>query len=78
MGDYCSGVLKTIANGSSRPKSVIQGSCRERPLSDRKADIAYEEIVLRRSSRFACPLSQALADVGAAAPPSRLIATSRH
>ncbi len=32
-----SGRNKTIANGSSRPEAVIQVSCRERPLPDRKA-----------------------------------------
>ncbi len=42
--------------GWNRPKSVIQVHCRERPLPDRKADIAYEEIVVRHSNRFDCPL----------------------
>ncbi len=37
--------------GRNRPKAVIQASCRERPLWDRKADIAYEEIIVRRSSQ---------------------------
>ncbi len=43
--------------GRNRPEAVIQASCRERPLSDRKADIAYEEIIVRRSSQLDCPLS---------------------
>jgi hypothetical protein len=38
-------------NDQIRPEAVIQASCRERPLSDRKADIAYEEIIVRRSSQ---------------------------
>ena len=48
-----SGPLK----GRNRPNPAIQGRCRERRLSDRKADIAYEEIIVRRGNRFACPLS---------------------
>jgi hypothetical protein len=40
----------------------------ERPLLDRKADIAYEEIIVHPSNRFDCPLSQAQADVGRVAP----------
>ncbi len=48
------------------------------PLSDRKADIAYEEIIVRRSNRFGFPLSQAQADVEWVAPPSRLLANSSH
>ncbi len=50
--------------GRNRPEAVIQASCRERPLSDRKADIAYEEIIVRRSSQYALALCQAQADVG--------------
>jgi hypothetical protein len=30
----------TATKGWSRPEEVIQGSCRERPLSDRKAALA--------------------------------------
>ena len=33
------------------------------PLTDRKADIAYEEIIVRRSNRFSCPLFPLLAVV---------------
>ncbi len=40
----------TAAKGWSRPFSVIHASQRERPLPDRKADIAYEEIIVRRSN----------------------------
>ena len=54
--------------GRNRPESVIEVSYRERPLPDRKADIAYEEIIVRRGNRFDCPLSQAQADVGRVAP----------
>ncbi len=68
----------TVTKGWSRPEAVIQVSCRERPLPDRKADITYEEIIVRRSNRFACPLSLAQADVGWVAPPSRLVAKTRH
>ncbi len=50
-------LLPLKRNGSIRPKSAIQGRRRERPLPDRKADIAYKEIIVRRSNRFACPLS---------------------
>jgi hypothetical protein len=39
------------------PKSAIHISCSERPLTDRKADIAYEEIIVRCSNRFDCALS---------------------
>ncbi len=38
--------LQSTPNDRNRPKAVIQVSCRERPLSDRKADIAYEEIIV--------------------------------
>jgi len=41
----------TATKGWSRPKSAIHVSCGERPLTDRKADIAYEEIIVRRSSQ---------------------------
>ncbi len=44
-------------NDQFRPESVIEVSYRERPLPDRKADIAYEEIIVRRGNRFDCPLS---------------------
>ena len=54
-----SGPLK----GWNRPNPVIQVSCLERPLSDRKADIAYEEIIVRHSNRFDCRLSQGQADL---------------
>ncbi len=57
-----------------RNAQAIQVHCRERPLWDRKADIAYEEIIVRRGNRFDYPLSQAKADVGRVAPPSRLVA----
>ena len=70
--------LESAALPRRTPISVIQVSCRERPLSDRKADIAYDEIIVRRGNRFDCPLSQAQADVRRAAPPSRLVATSGH
>ncbi len=63
--------------GRNRSEAVIQVSCRERPLPDRKADTAYDEIIVRRGNRFGCPLSQAQADVGRVVPPSRLVATSR-
>ena len=69
-----SGRKQTIANDQNRPEAVIQVGCRERPLPDRKADIAYEEIIVRRGNRFDYPLSQAKADVGRVAPPSRLVA----
>ncbi len=36
----------------NRPMTAIEVRCRERPLTDRKADIAYEEIIVRRSNRF--------------------------
>jgi hypothetical protein len=42
----------TATKGWSRPKSTIHVHCRERPLWDRKADIAYEEIIVRRSNRL--------------------------
>ena len=64
----------TATNGWSRPESVIHFGRRERPLPDRKADIAYKEIIVRRSNRLDCPLSQAQSDVRWDAPPSRLIA----
>jgi hypothetical protein len=48
---------KTIANGWNRPKSAIQVRWRERPLPDRKADIAYDEIIVRCSNQLDCPLS---------------------
>ena len=73
-----SGRNETIANGSSRPTTAIQVLCRERPLPDRKADIASEAIIVRRGNRFDCPLSQAQADVGWDAPPSRLVAKLGH
>ncbi len=44
-------------NGGNRPNSAIHDVWREGPLSDRKADIAYEEIIVRRSNRFACLFS---------------------
>jgi hypothetical protein len=47
----------TATKGWSRPKSAIQARWRKRPLPDRKADIAYEEIIVRRSSQLDCPLS---------------------
>ncbi len=34
------------------------------PLSDRKADVAYKKIVLRRSKSLECLLSDREADVG--------------
>ncbi len=70
--------LQATPKGQNRPEAVIQVSCRERPLPDRKADIAYEEIIVRRSNRFARPLSQGQADVGRIAPPSRLVARCGH
>jgi hypothetical protein len=47
----------TATKGWSRPTSAIHDVWREPPLSDRKADIAYEEIIVRRSNRFACLFS---------------------
>ena len=46
-----SGRKQTIAKGSNRPNSAIQGRSRERRLWDHKADIANKEIIVRRSSR---------------------------
>ncbi len=66
----------TATKGWSRPKPAIQGRCRERPLSDRKGDIAYEEIIVRRSNWLGFPLSQAQAGVGRVAVPGRLVAMS--
>lgn len=34
--------------GKNRPEAVLQASYRKRLLSDREADIAYEEIIVRR------------------------------
>ncbi len=62
--------------GWNRPESVIHVGRRERPLPDRKADIAYEEIIVRRGNRFDCPLFPLLADVGWVAPLSRLVANN--
>jgi hypothetical protein len=45
--------------GWNRPISVIDSGQSERQLPDRKADIAYEEIIVRRSSQLDCPLSTA-------------------
>ena len=42
-----SGRKQTIANGSNRPESVIQDSCRECPVPDRKP------AVHRRRGEFA-------------------------
>ena len=47
----------TATKGRSRPESVIEVSYRERPLPDRKADIAHEAIIVRRTNRRDCPLS---------------------
>jgi hypothetical protein len=44
-------VCVTATKGWSRPVSAIHDRRRERPLLDRKADIAYEEIIVRRSSQ---------------------------
>ena len=41
----------TATKGWSRPKSVIHSRWREWQLSDRRADIANEEIIVRRSSQ---------------------------
>ncbi len=54
-----SGPLK----GWNRPEAVIQVRCRERPVSDRKADIAYEEIIVRRSSQYAGGITKAMGSV---------------
>ena len=45
------------------PKAVIRVHCRERPLWDRKADIAHGMIVVRCSNRLDCPLFSLLAVV---------------
>ncbi len=50
--------------GLESTKSAIQARWRKRPLPDRKADIAYEEIIVRRSNRIECPLSDLQADLG--------------
>jgi hypothetical protein len=47
-----SGLLRHQSNDLERPNPAIQVRCRERLLSDRKADIAYEEIIVRRSNRL--------------------------
>ena len=72
------GIAKAFNNviatkGWSRPFSVIHAGQRERQLLDCKADIACEEIIMRRSNRSDCPHSQALAVVGWAAPTSRFV-----
>ncbi len=57
----------TATKGWSRPFSVIHAGQRERPLRDRKADIAYEEIVVRHGIQRDYPLFDRVADVGQAA-----------
>ncbi len=48
----------TATKGWSRPKIAVQGQWCKRRLWDRKADIAHEAIIVRRSNWFAGPLSQ--------------------
>ena len=68
----------TATKGWSRPEAVIQVSCRERPLLDRKADIAYEEIIVRCGIQRDRPFFYLVADVGQADSLGRLIANSRQ
>ncbi len=49
----------TATKGWSRPTTVIQVHCRERPLPDRKADIAYKAIIVRRSKRRSYSIARA-------------------
>ena len=46
-------LFRPVSNDRERPESAIQARRRERPLPDRKSDIAYEEIIVRRSNWFA-------------------------
>jgi hypothetical protein len=62
--------------GRNRPESVIHVGRRKCPLLDRKADITYEELIVRRSSQSDRPLFYLVADVGQADSLGRLIAIS--
>ena len=73
-----SGRKRTFANGENRPISVIHAGQRERLLPDRKADIAYGEIIVRRSNQFDCLLSQTQADVWSGVPGGLSLANSRN
>ncbi len=46
-----SGRIETIANGWSGPEAAIRDGLRQCRLTDRKAYVAYEEIIVRRSSQ---------------------------
>ncbi len=70
--------LQATPNDQNRPEAVIQVSCRERPLPDRKADIAYEEITVRRSNQLDSPLFCLVANVCQADSHGRLIARCSH
>jgi hypothetical protein len=66
--------LQASLKGKNRPFSVIQVHWRERLLLDRKAGIAYEEIIVRRGIQSVRPLFHLLEDVGRADPLGRPIA----
>ena len=68
----------TDTKGRSRPEAAIQASCCERRIWDRKADIAYEEIIVRRSIWLDGPLSQARADIWSGISERLRLAKRRH
>ena len=70
--------LRAESKGKNRPNSVVQVHCRERPLPDRKDDIAYEEIIVRCGIQRDRPFFYLVADVGQADSLGRLIANSRQ